>query len=370
MKAIQLLLLGASLFFCLNSVNAQDKNDNIKKTKKAFMGVTLGTSWGDGVELSEVCENYGAERAGLREGDIITAINDENTFTKDEFNKILAKHRPGEEVEVKYIRGKEKASLKVKLAESPYGFSLSANDWNWNWNGNINDLKVKMKKKEKAFLGIYPETDWEERAVRVDGFPNNSAARAAGLKKGDFILKIGGDETNTEDELRYAIGKHQPDEEVEVVYKRGNKTNTMKIKLGAEKVVDWDNFNISISDDNDDDDDNNNARRSNNDNENQPAHTWSSYTFADGTEVSINDFSVSPNPIKSAAEVTFESKLAKPFSVVVYDSAGKEVSRKEQASLDGKFSQQFDLSTVSLGEYFIKIWMDGKEVFSQKVNKK
>jgi membrane-associated protease RseP (regulator of RpoE activity) len=370
MKATKLLLL--LIILLVNQIaTAQDRNENIRKTKKAFMGVTLGTSWGDGVEIDEVCEKYGAERAGLREGDIITAINNENTFSKEEFNKVLAKHRPGEEVDVKYIRGKEKASIKVKLAESPYGFSISANDWNWNWNGDINDLKVKMKRKEKAFLGIYPETSWEERAVRIDGFPDNSAARAAGLKKGDFILKIGEDETNTEDELRYALGKCNPEEEVEILYKRNGKTDKKKVKLGVESVVDWDNFNISLSDDDDSNDRPQQRGADDSDNKgNQPARTWSSYTFADGTEVNINDFSVSPNSADSKVDVSFESKLAKPFSVVVYDNTGKEVGRKEQVSLDGKFSQQFDVSAVSLGEYFIKIWMDGKEVFSQKVNKK
>jgi membrane-associated protease RseP (regulator of RpoE activity) len=373
MKATKLLLLMLALSANVQITTAQDRNENIKKTKKAFMGVTLGISWGDGVEISEVCEKYGAERAGLREGDIITAIDKENTTTKEAFNKILAQHRPGEEVEVSYLRGKEKMTSKVKLAESPYGFSISGNDWNWNWNGNINDLKVKMKKKEKAFLGIYPETDWDERAVRIDGFPDNSAARAAGFKKGDFILKIGENETNTEDELRYALSKCNPEEEVEILYKRNGKTDKKKVKLGIEKVIDWDNFNISVSDGNDDDDNRDAPQRDtdNSDNkESKPAHTWSTYTFADGTEVNINDFSASPNPVTNEAEVNFESKLNKPFNVVIYDAAGKEVSRKDQASLDGKFSQKFDLSVVPSGELFIKIWMDGKEVFSQKIIKK
>ena len=108
MKATRLLLLMLALLANLQTTTAQDRNENIRKTKKAFMGVTLGISWGDGVEISEICEKYGAERAGLREGDIIIAIDKENTTTKESFNKILAKHRPGEEVEVSYLRGKEK----------------------------------------------------------------------------------------------------------------------------------------------------------------------------------------------------------------------------------------------------------------------
>ena len=156
MKAIKLLLLFIGLTTTFQFATAQDKNDNYKKTKKAFMGVTLGTSWGDGVEISEVSKKYGAERAGLREGDIVTAINKDKINSKDDFTRVVAQHKPGEEVEVAFIRGKEKMTAMVKLAESPYGFSISGNDWNWNWDGNIDDLKLKMKRKEKAFLGIYP----------------------------------------------------------------------------------------------------------------------------------------------------------------------------------------------------------------------
>ncbi len=368
MKAIKLLFLFFTFCVATQTATAQDKSDNFKKTKKAFMGVTLGTSWGDGVEISEICQKYGAERAGLLEGDIITAINKQKINTKDEFTKVIAKHNPGEEVEVDFLRGKEKRSAMVKLAESPYGFSISGNDWNWNWDGNIDNLKLKMKRKEKAFLGIYPETDWNERAVRIDGFSDNSAAREGGLKKGDFIVKIADDETNTEDELRYALGKHKPFDEVEITYKRDGKVEKKKMKLGQEKVIDWDNFNISVSDD--DDNDGNARNNRSGERDNKPARTWSSYTFADGTEVSINDFSVAPAQITDKADVSFESNLAKPFSVVVYNSEGKEVARKEQPSLAGKFNTTFEMASLAAGEYFIKIWMDGKEVFSQKMTKR
>lgn len=363
MNTVKSLLL-LFIITCFNSYSyAQDKAE-VKKTKKAFMGVTLGISWGDGVEINEVSKNYGADKAGLQVGDIITAINNDKIGNKEEFTKILAKHTPGEEVDVTYTRGKESKTIKVKLAENPYGVSISGNDWNWNWNGNMDDLKVKLKKKSKAFLGIYPETDWTERAVRIDGFSDNSAARESGLKKNDFIVKIADDETNTEDELRYALGKHKPGEEVEITYKRNGKTDKVKVKLSEEKVVDFDNFNVSLSDDNDDCcDDSNNSK------EKKPSRTWSSYTFADGTEVSINDFTVTPAQITDNAEVSFESKLAKPFSVVIYNSEGKEMSRKEQASLEGKFTHAFDMKNLPNGEYFVKIWMDGKEVFSQKLKK-
>ncbi|MFZ4542592.1 MAG: PDZ domain-containing protein [Saprospiraceae bacterium] len=359
-------LLLTFLFLLASGANAQDRNENLKKTKKAFMGVTMGTSWGDGVEISEISKNYGAERAGLKAGDIITSINNDKINNKEDFTKIVGMHNPGEKVEVRYLRGKEKMTAKVKLAESPYGFSISASDWNWNWDGNVDNLKIKMKRKEKAVLGIYPATDWSERAVKIDGFTENSAAREAGLKKGDFILKIGTVETNTEDELRYALEKYKPFDEAEISYKSSGEIYTKKIKLGQEKVIDWDNFNISVSDEQSN---SSSPIDKNKEEDNRASRSWSSYTFADGTEVSINNFTVNPNPIINTAEISFESKLAKPFDVVIYNSEGKEMTRKAESSMEGKFRHVFNFDSYSKGDYFVKIWMDGKEVFSQKISK-
>lgn len=348
MKKIKLFLL---LLLALNSLCAQDNNPDVKKTKKAFMGVTLGISWGDGVEISEICTNYGADRAGLQVGDIIVAINGEATSTKEIFTSIVGKQKAGEEVEVKYIRGKEKMTTRVKLAESPYGISISGSDFNWNWDGNIDNIKSKIKRKEKAFLGVYPDTDWKERAVRVDGFPDNSAAREAGIQKGDYILRIENDETNTSDELRYAIAKYKPNDIVKITYKHNNKVETVKVKFGSEKVFDWDVFDGNESQNTD----------------NKPSRTWSTYTFADGTEVSINDFSASFEREKII--VSFDSQLKKPFSIVVYDADDKEVIRQEEANLGGKYARDFNIANSSSQGYTVKIMMDSKEIFNQKVNR-
>lgn len=384
MKKIN-LILGLLLSIGIHATNcvAQDSYKMERKSRKAYMGVTLGISWGDGVEVSEICKNYGAERAGLRVGDIITAINNDPTNTKDEFLSVLEKHKAGEEVEVSYVRGKEKQKTMVKLAESPNGISISGGDWSWNLNenlenlkGDLENLKVKVKSKDKAFLGIYPRTNERENAVLIDGFTDNSAAQNAGLKKGDLITRIGDKPTADESTLRAVLDEFKPDDEVEIEYKRKGTISKIKVKLGREKYYSWDDFNISISEDSNEDEGSwegqgeNEAPNSRNSDDHKPTRTWSSYTFADGTEISINDFSVAPNPIVDKATVAFESTLTKPFSIVIYNAAGKEVARKEQTALQGKYSEQFDLSGVANGEYFIKIWMDSKEVFSQKLTKR
>ena len=373
-KIIQLLL-------CILLANAQilsaqnSDNSDRHRAAKPFMGVSLGTNWGDGVELSGVTKGYGAERAGLQKGDIITAINNDKIGNDRDLTLTVQKYKAGTEVDVAFTRGKENKILKVKLAESPNNYSFintnidqddiedvveSIKDVKEDLRESLEDLKEDLKGNmtEKAMIGIYPATDWDKKAVKITGFTSKSAAKMAGLKECDLILKIDKEETNTEQELRYALKKHKPNDEVMVTYSRNGKQNEAKVILGSEKTYEG-NRNIYY----------NNSEGwgssySKNDGNNE-TRTWSSYTFADGTQVDLNDFRITPT--QNAINISFEAKLNQPFSVVIYDTNGKEILREEQPKLDGKFEKNFQITDVKSNTYFAKLWIAGKEAFSQKI---
>jgi hypothetical protein len=56
-----------------------------------------------------------AKKAGLRVGDVITAIDGQPTRDLNELVRILGTHKPGDEVEVTYRRGKTHAAARVTL---------------------------------------------------------------------------------------------------------------------------------------------------------------------------------------------------------------------------------------------------------------
>ena len=61
----------------------------------------------------------------------------------------------------------------------------------------------------------------------------DSPARKAGLQRGDVILSVGGEKTDTVGELRAAITGHQVGDTVEIVLMRGNDKITVNAVLEA-----------------------------------------------------------------------------------------------------------------------------------------
>ena len=62
--------------------------------------------------------NTPAERAGLRQGDVIVAVDGEPVRRVNELQRIIASHRPGDEVRLDVIRYGDRRSLDVQLIES------------------------------------------------------------------------------------------------------------------------------------------------------------------------------------------------------------------------------------------------------------
>ncbi|MDE6775216.1 MAG: trypsin-like peptidase domain-containing protein [Ruminococcus sp.] len=70
-----------------------------------------------GVYIVEISENSAAAKAGLKTGDIITAIGDVEIITAEELNAQKNLHKAGEEITIKYVRNGEEMTASVKLDE-------------------------------------------------------------------------------------------------------------------------------------------------------------------------------------------------------------------------------------------------------------
>ncbi len=70
-----------------------------------------------GIYITDVSKNSAADKAGLQEGDIITAVDDKEVSTSEELNAEKNKHSAGETIEITYMRSGREKTTEVVLDE-------------------------------------------------------------------------------------------------------------------------------------------------------------------------------------------------------------------------------------------------------------
>lgn len=73
----------------------------------------FGTS--SGIYVSNVVDGGGADKAGIKAGDIILSVDGESVMTMNKINTLLVKHKVGDLVEISYMRDKAEKSCTVEL---------------------------------------------------------------------------------------------------------------------------------------------------------------------------------------------------------------------------------------------------------------
>jgi predicted metalloprotease with PDZ domain len=82
------------------------------------LGAFFGVKDGDGVLISKVEEDSPAEKAGLKAGDVIVAVDSEQIDGTDDVSEILADKDAGDQVAFSLVREKKPVSVTVEVGES------------------------------------------------------------------------------------------------------------------------------------------------------------------------------------------------------------------------------------------------------------
>jgi S1-C subfamily serine protease len=90
----------------------------VVNSHRAFIGIGAATLQSGGMLVTKVYAGSGAAKAGLRTGDVIVKVDGKPTPTLDELAQVLAKHKPGDRVQVT-LSGRRKATLTVTLGQLP-----------------------------------------------------------------------------------------------------------------------------------------------------------------------------------------------------------------------------------------------------------
>ncbi|MHB8160752.1 MAG: S1C family serine protease [Thermoleophilia bacterium] len=91
----------------------------IGQTVDAATAQKQGLSLEKGALLSEVVAGAPAEQVGIKVGDIIVRIDDQDMASMENVSGYLAEHRPGDKIKVTYIRDKESHDVEIELTKRP-----------------------------------------------------------------------------------------------------------------------------------------------------------------------------------------------------------------------------------------------------------
>ncbi|HXB08345.1 MAG TPA: PDZ domain-containing protein [Puia sp.] len=188
----------------------------------AFLGVTsLKPENGpNGAKIGEVSEGSAADKAGLKEGDLITKVDDKTIDGPEDLSKAIRSYKPGDKVAITYKRdGKEqKATAELGKSRSnsyAYGFG-SGDDFNWNFDNQLGELNRLNELKRYSIprnnfgilydnnslrLGIHAQDTEDGKGVKVLEVDDETAAAKAGILEGDIITRFDGQEVNSATKL-------------------------------------------------------------------------------------------------------------------------------------------------------------------------
>jgi Do/DeqQ family serine protease len=147
------------------------------------------TATNDGIYVGEVAERGAAMEAGLKEGDVIIAINKTATHNSAQLQGEISKYRPGDKIAIKYIRDNKECTTEVTLRNTQ------------------GDTKVTRSGDFSALGCAFTELSSEQlkelgmtSGIKVAKLTNGKF-KEAGIKEGFIILDINNSRVRTTEDV-------------------------------------------------------------------------------------------------------------------------------------------------------------------------
>ncbi len=211
----------------------------------AMLGVTT-EKVEQGVEIQDITKESAAEKAGLKENDIITKIDDTKIGDPDELSSVIKKHKPGDKVTVTYLRDKKEQKLTAELTKwkglnmftTTPGFKMDMGDMK-KWEGDMKKWENTMPRMNQSWswsgggpkLGLSVQDTDDGKGVKVIEVDEESNSAKAGIKEDDIISEVDGKVVNNTDEIAKIIRESKDKVSVMIKLQRGGKTQNIEVKM-------------------------------------------------------------------------------------------------------------------------------------------
>ncbi|HEU4968028.1 DegQ family serine endoprotease [Sphingomonas sp.] len=200
------------------------------RVKRGYLGVqiqqisddiaeSLGIPKNRGELIAHVEPGQAAERAGIRQGDVIMAVNGQEVTPDTTLSYLVANAEIGARVPIELIRNGKRMTVTATLGERPPEEQLAArlNGDNDNFSSDDNDDSQQQAAAQASLgLAVQPLTPGIARQVGVPagtkglvigGVDPSSDAAAKGLKRGDVIVSVNGRPALTAADVRNAVAE-------------------------------------------------------------------------------------------------------------------------------------------------------------------
>lgn len=204
---------------------------------RAFLGVTSmrPESGPAGARIAEISPGSAAGKAGLKQGDIITKLDELPIESPEDLSRAVGKYEPNEKATITYLRDGKETKVTVTLSESPgarsFGFNgqdgqdeqffkqFAPRGYNYNWN-NPNGSK----------LGIRAQDTEDGKGAKVIYVDGESAAAKAGIMEKDIITAFDGHPVNDAGSLAAIARESRLKPTVKVSLLRDGKPLELEVK--------------------------------------------------------------------------------------------------------------------------------------------
>jgi serine protease Do len=205
-----------------------------------------------GVYVESVREGSPAAKAGVQAGDIVVDFDGERVRSASHFTRLVQESVPDREVTVVVVRGTSKQNLKIAPSGGLFNFrsnngriqrDLQLNLPRGNFNFNLDNDALRVLPVNGATLGVTVSPLSEQLAsyfgvkqgVLVSAVTANSPAAGAGVRAGDVITAINGQNVSSSGDVSRAL-RDRTGESVEISVTRDKKSLSLKATIPGRTI--------------------------------------------------------------------------------------------------------------------------------------
>jgi serine protease Do len=219
------------------------------KIARGYLGVTVGDltpelargfGLGEGVKgavVQDVIASAPAGKAGVKAGDVVTAVNGKPVEDRGQLTRTVASIPPGGKASLSLLRKGKKTEITVTVGTRPDEDALARGEGSEE--GESSGEAAASAKGAKLGVRLQGLTPEMRRQMKIDGdvgvlvaeaVPDGAAARA-GIQRGDVILEVAQDPVSKPDQVTAAVSRAKPGDVLLLRVKRGNQATFIPVKI-------------------------------------------------------------------------------------------------------------------------------------------